>query len=74
MGWVTGHVQTVLTGAVLHYIGLWSVGYGGHCPLDEGTIVGYNVTVYLLRWIWVCRTCIDKIENTGISILWYIIF
>ena len=34
---VTGQVQVVLTGPILHHIGLRSVGYEGHCPLDGGT-------------------------------------
>ena len=36
---VTGQVQVVLTGLILHHIGLRSVGYGGHCPLNGGTNV-----------------------------------
>ena len=35
----TGQVQAVLTCPILHHIGLRSVGYGGHCPLDGGTDV-----------------------------------
>ena len=33
----TGQVQVVLTCSILHHIGLRSVGYGGHCPLNGGT-------------------------------------
>ena len=36
---VTGQVQAVLTCPILHHIGLRSVGYGEHCPLDGGTNV-----------------------------------
>ena len=36
---VTGQVQAVLTSPILHHIGLRSIGYEGHCPLDGGTNV-----------------------------------
>ena len=45
----TGQVQVVLTGPILHHIGLRSVGYGGHCPLNSGTVGSDLLGTDLLR-------------------------
>ena len=53
----TGQAQAALTGPILHHIGLRSVGYGGHSPLDGGSVVmdiGGSIVVWghWVSWSW----------------------